>query len=231
MAASRSPVLAQLKKTFAAAHGCDERTARRHFARLSPEWQTFIAKQGQEAAKHLSAAAPSTPSQATALQIMGPASPADITKPPVADTPDDQLPEPARILKQQWRIYDHAAKAWQAAIIAGDELGAISLGLTTIKAQDAYYKALARHDRWELDERRKIPADEFHSFRARFILPLANSLRSLVAQLAPIMNPKDTPFAMRHGQEYMIATFNPQLQSLIDDLETRAPLQSAALAA
>lgn len=223
MGASRDPLLAQLKKAFAASHGCDERTARRHFNRNSEEWQAFLSKQGREAARNLQAALPSTPAQAVAIQILGPASPAEIEKPSAVDTPDDQLPEPAKILKAQWRIYKQASEAWSRAVKEGDEIKAIALGQATIKAQDAFYKAKAKYDQWELDERRKIPATEFHAFRAQFVLPLVNLLRGLPAQLGVIMNPKDNAFAIRVGTEYMVGTVHPQIQRLIAALDDYAP--------
>ncbi len=224
MSASRSPLLADLKKAFAVAHLCNERTARRHFNRQSPEWQAFIAKQGIQAAKNIREAAPSSPAQATALQILGPVTPTGIERPSAADQPDESLPEPARMLKHQWEIYDHATRAWNRAIQEGDEIKALAFGQATIKAQDAYYKAKARHDQWELDERRKIPANEFLAFRAAFIQPLANLLRNLCFQLGPIMNPTDSAFAIRVGNEHMVATVHPQLTRMIDAMEDKIPV-------
>jgi hypothetical protein len=228
MAASRSPLLADLKKAFAIAHGLTERSARRHFNAQSELWQSFISKQGTEAAKNLTAAQRSTAVQATALQILGPASPATIEKPPVVDQPDEHLAEPQRILKQQWLIYDQASHAWHRALEAGDEVKSYALGQATIKALDAYYKAKSRHDQWELDDRKKVPFSELLAIHAQFLQPVANLIRNLCAQLGPIMNPKDTHYAIRAGNEYMVATVDPQITRIIDGMEEQLRLPSAA---
>lgn len=224
MAAPRSRLLADLKKAFAVSHGLDERTARRHYNTNSEKWQAYVAKQGIEAAKNLTASRPSAPAGAAALQMLSPASPAEMAPPGVESVPDDQLSAPARIMKQQWLIYTQASKAWRDAIVGGDEMKSLAFGQATIKAQDAYYKAKARHDQWELDERRKIPAGEFHAFRSAFILPLANFLRNLPAAVAHLVNPQNVPHAMRALDDYMITSGQPQIDRMISALDEQAPI-------
>lgn len=221
MAATRNPLLAQLKKTFAESHGCDERTARRHFNRNSEDWQAFIAKQGREAAELIGKAKACTEGQAVALQVLSPQG--VMEKPAVADEVEERLAEPERILKTQWEVYQQASAAWRKAMTDGNAIEAHMFGQATIKAQEAYYKAKARHAQWELDERQKIPAQEFHAFRAVFLLPLANLIRNLPAHLGPLMNPGDKAYAIRAGQEYIVGTFDPQLSRLISELDAHVP--------
>lgn len=216
-------MLAELKKAFALAHGCSVRTARREADANSEKWQRFVAQYGIDAAQKVMAAQPVTPAQAAAVQAMSPASPLGIEPPRQAAMPDPELSEPEKIVKQQWNIYAHASKAWRDAMQTGDTIGALAFGQATIKAQDAYYKALARLEQWEVTNRRLVPMSEFQA-----LLPLLSSVFNLVrgfpAEIALVANTQSPQTARAAGEEWLQSRFRPQALALIDKLTDHSPL-------
>lgn len=217
MAAARPPIMADLKKAFAASHGCDVRTARRHANANSEQWQKFVAAYGMEAARKLDKAVPPAPAEAAALQAMSPASPLGLELPPQAWVPDEQLSEPERVVKQQWEIYKQAAKAWNAALQSGNEMGALALGQATIKAMDAYNKAQARLQVWQQENRRVIPMAEFQQLLPGLSAVFA-LLRNMPAELAQAANRTNPDQARAAANDWLTSRFHPAARGILEQL-------------
>lgn len=208
-------ILSDLKKRFAETHGLSERTARRHFNKNSPEWRAF--RERERRAPNTESLTPCTVEQVAAFRQTGPA------EPPRAGDSEAEL-----ILSKQWAIWNQAGSAWERACVEGDDIRAHNFGQATIKALEAFYKAKSQFEQQETDNRQKIPLHEFHLFRVRALLPIANMIRNLAAQLGPVMNPQNAAFAIRAGEEYMIATVHPQIQKCIAALDEFAPAATEA---
>lgn len=86
-----------------------------------------------------------------------------------------------------------------------------------------YDKALAKHQQWQIDNRRLIPANEFHAFRSGFLIPLRNMLKNMPAEAAPLVNPKDQQQAIRGGVEYLHQRLNPQIERALTALDALVP--------
>lgn len=234
MAASRNPLLASLKKAFAVAHGCDERTARRHANKNSAEWQAFVAKTGMAAAEKITASEPAsttppTDAEVGAIQVLSPASPSQVMPPPQASRADVELSEPERIVKMQWNIYVQASKSWQAAMKSQDMMAASAFGLSASKALDTYYRALARLEEWQVRMRRLVPFEEFQS-----LLPAMEGtfalLRAFPAELALEANPSNPALARDAGERWLAARFQPQADALLRKLEETTVIDNALAA-
>jgi hypothetical protein len=223
--------MASLKKAYAAAHGCDERTARRHFNSNSESWQKFIAKTGMAAAEKVKPGGePPADSEAAALQVLSPASPSDVKPPPEASRPDSELSQPEKIVKQQWAIYAQASKAWLQAMKEQDSIGALNFGLAANKALDTYYRALARLEAWQLSSRRLIPWDEFQALQP-IMESLFEMLRSFPAEIALEANPQNPSLARRVAEDWLAHRFNPQAQSFLAKIEDTTSVQHTLNAA
>lgn len=220
-------MLAELKKAFAVAHACSVRTARRDADANSERWQRFVAQYGIEAAAKVLAAQPTTAAEAAAVQSLSPASIQGVDPPRQAAMPDPELSEPEKMVKQQWNIYAHASKAWRDAMQTGDTIGAMAFGQATIKAQDAYYKALARLEQWEVSNRRLVPMSEFQA-----LLPLLSSVFNLVrgfpAEIAIVANGQSPQTARAAGEDWLQTRFKPQALALLDKLTDQQPASLAA---
>lgn len=231
MAASRNPLLASLKQTFALAYGCDVRTARRHCNANSAKWQEFIARSGMAAAQKIRKpeAPPPTDAEAVALQVLSPASPPP-SAPPQASQPDAELSLPEKIVKQQWNIYAQASRAWLQAMKDQNELAALNFGIATTKALDAYYRALAKFEAWQVSMRRYIAFDEVQA-----LFPIMEALfdliRAIPAEIALEANPTNPALARRAAEEWLANRFNPQARSFLQKIEDTASIEVALHAA
>lgn len=227
--------MASLKKTFAVAHGCDERTARRHANANSQKWQEFVAKAGMAAAQKLDGSGenpppPPTTAEAVALQVLSPASPADVTPPAQASKPDSELSQPEKIVKQQWNIYAQASKAWLQAMKDQNEIAALNFGVAATKALDAYYRALAKFEAWQVATRRLIPFDEVQALFP-IMEALFDMLRTFPAEIALEANPTNPALARRVGEEWLASRFNPQARAFLEKIDDCASIQAALNAA
>lgn len=212
--------MAGLKKAFAAAHSCDERTARRHYNANSEKWQVFVAKAGMAAAEKLSNTReePPTDAEAVAVQVLSPSSPAEVKQPAVARLPDSELSQHERIVKDQWSIYDQASKAWLNAFKAQDQTGALAFGLAVSKALDSYYRASERLDKWQAANRRVIPFEEFQTLQP-IMEALFEMIRSFPAEIALEANPTNPSLARDAGQKWLAHRFGPAADSFLQKLQ------------
>lgn len=228
MAAPRDPLLAKVKKAFAAAHGCDERTARRHCNKRSEQWQAFLAKMAMDGGIKAVAHQPMSEGEAAAIITVSPAMPTEQVLPPVFDhDSSSHLSEVEQMEKQNWVIWRESRKAWETALKAGDAMNAIALGHACIKAQDAYVKSQKRRMEWEQENRRVVPMSEFQA-----LVPVLASvfalMRNMPAELAPTANRSNPEQARAAGNDWLMQRFMPAAHEVLQKLNEATGLHAAA---
>ena len=119
-------------------------------------------------------------------------------------------------------------KAWRGFAAQGDSDLALSHAAACVKLRESYEKALVKFQQWEIEQRRLIPLNEFAAMRAEFVIPLANLLGNLPAELGPQVNPQQPGHAMNRISEYLQTRLQPAIKHLLDNLEGYAPRESAA---
>lgn len=88
-----------------------------------------------------------------------------------------------------------------------------------LKLKAAYDKAVRDHTQWQVEQRFMIRSDEFAGLHAEVLVPLANIMRSLPAELATSVNPQDPQFAMERIQACLVDRIEPALQRCFDRLD------------
>lgn len=209
--------MAALTKAFAAAIGKTVRTAQRMRQANHPDWQKFV---GQQASMNVTVDVPpdrrSVAAEAVALKArdadLATAGPSDSE----LDKSVDQMSEAELMEHQHWMIWKEAARAWKSALKDGDYMIASGFGQHCVKARAEYIKARDSRVQWEVSIRRSVPISEFSALRAAFIVPLANLLKGLPAELATITNPNDSNYAFRALTDYLESRLEPQMHRLIE---------------
>lgn len=179
---------------------------------------------------------PMTTAEVTVLSAASPLAP-----PPPPDSmhlDQSQLPEPEQMRNAAWAMWSEHFAMWRHCL-GGHEKGtgkAIPRDVAMAGAQAGllmklradYDKALQKHTQWEIEQRRLIPANEFHAFRSGFLIPLRNMLSNMPAEMAALVNPANQQQAIRGGTEYLINRLMPQIQQCIDGLDHLTPQMQAA---
>jgi hypothetical protein len=226
MKGSKDRSFAALKQMFSVQRGISLRTAQRHADKNHPDWQAFVGQQAVGAMikpeKKMSAP------QVAAVAMLNPNLASDKDAPPEVDD-DDSLPEPLRIRAIQWRIYKIASESWKAAL---RDYGALDarvavLGLSTIKAMEAYRKAQAQAEQYEVSMRTLIPSSEFQA-----TLPLLNSVfaivRNMPAEVAMQANSTSPGIARAAHEDWLRNQFGPAARELVEKWSQYAPTTTAA---
>ncbi len=234
MPGTKDRAFAKVVLAYAASAGVSRRTAQRHAGSDHPDWKRFT----QNTLVGAIAKSPSEPMTPVEVQVLTRASPlAPVPLPASVDRPASELSEPEQILRASWDLWSTHFRMWQEclgghekgtgrALERNDVMACAHAGML-IKLRADYDKALAKHTQWQIDERRLIPANEFHAFRSGFLIPLRNMLSNMPAEQASLVNPKDQQQAIKGGQEYLLARLMPQLRQCIDALEQLAPSLAA----
>lgn len=123
-----------------------------------------------------------------------------------------------------WRQCLGGTEKGTGRVIARDVAMAGAQAGLLMKLRADYDKALQKHTQWEIDQRRLIPANEFHAFRSGFLIPLRNMLSNMPAEQAALVNPANQQQAIRGGTEYLINRLMPQIQQCIDSLDHLTPV-------
>lgn len=208
MRQGKDRAIAALVKAFAAQQGCSLRTAQRHCSAESEEWRRFSQGQLLDSVRR-SGAAP----VARAGVDHPPAPPSDDAGPPMGSS------EPERLVRQCWEMWHWHYETWRHFAVAKDDALTLSHAAACVKLRESYEKALAKFQQWEIEQRRLIPVNEFAAMRSEFVIPLANFLGNLPAELGPQVNPQNPGHAMNRIAEYLQQRLQPAIKRLLDNLE------------
>ena len=235
MNGTKDRAFAAVLKAYAASAGVSLRTAQRHAKGGTDDWKRF-----SQATMVAGVSKPSTePMTAVEVTVLASASPLAPPKMPESvDRPVEELAEPERILRAVWEMWAEHFAMWKRCLggyekgtgkeMPRDEPMACVHASMLIKLRVDYDKALQKHTQWEIDQRRLIPANEFHAFRSGFLIPLRNMMANMPAEMAPMVNPSDQQTAIKGGTEYLICRLYPQISQCIDALDRLTPRLAAA---
>lgn len=228
MTGSKDRGMAALTRAYALAIGKNVKTAQRHRAQDHPDWKKFL---GSQAVLTVSTPAgiPRPRAAVAALAAMSPIVSDGDTPPVVADRLNDDLSEAEQMEKQHWLIWKQSSGHWKSATADHDDMKAAGFALLCIKARSEYIKARDARVAWEAAERRLVPISEFAALRAGFIVPLANLLRNLPAEIATLVNPNAPEVALNGATDYLHNRLQPQIQRLLTGLDDYLPSEPAAL--
>lgn len=184
-----------IRKAYAKAMGVDVRTAQRHQKAKHPDWQRFLGNCAVEGVKRQADEGAMTPVEAAALGEVSPLAPVEV---PSWYAVDDADLSPVQVTeKRAWEAHDRTFRAWQdMQSHHGDKLVSLAYVREIPKLRENWDKARRERERWEVEQRRLIPINEFEAFRTQFIAPVAEMLANLPAELAAVVNP-DNPAAAR----------------------------------
>ena len=158
--------------------------------------------------------------------------------PPSIGLDQSTLAEPERMKNAAWLMWAEHFAMWRECL-GGTEKGTgrviprdvamagAQAGLL-MKLRADFEKAQAKHTQWEVDQRRLIPANEFHAYRSGFLIPLRNMLSNMPAEQAILVNPANQQQAIKGGTEYLLNRLMPQIQQCIDALDQLTPHLNAA---
>lgn len=235
MSGPKDRAFAGVLKAYANSTGHSVRTAQRHAKSGHPDWKRF-SQATMVSAMQKPAHEPLTAVESTVIAVASPLAP-----PPPPDSihlDQSQLPEPEQMRNAAWAMWAEHFAMWRQCL-GGTEKGTgrviqrdvamagAQAGLL-MKLRADYDKALQKHTQWQIEQRRLIPANEFHAYRSGFLIPLRNMLANMPAEQAALVNPANQQQAIRGGTEYLLARLMPQIQQCIDGLDHLTPQMQAA---
>ncbi len=234
MNGTKDRAFAAVLKAYAASAGVSLRTAQRHAKGGTDDWKRF-SQVTMVAGVSRPSTEPMSDVEVTVLASNSPLAPPRL--PESVAGPVEELAEPERMLRAAWEMWAEHFAMWRRCLgghekgtgkaLARDEVMACGHANMLIKLRADYDKALQKHTQWEIDQRRLIPANEFHAFRAGFLIPLRNMLSNMPAEMAGMVNPSDQQQAIRGATEYLINRLDPQIRQCIENLDRLTPRLAA----
>lgn len=219
-------------KAYAESIGATVRTAQRHAAQNTEDFQRFtrgVVGDKVAQAPALPAPAPVDPEMAA----LGPPA-----APPEVSIDDQNLSETGRMLKAAWTMWREHYRQWNAcrggykdrmgATVQADHPMMLMHAKILIDLRKAYNDAFAKHQAWQIDARRLIPVNEFHAFRSEFLLPVTSLMRNAPPELAPLVNPGNQQQAIAGTQQWLTQRFMPAVERMLEGLAGLAPSLKAA---
>ena len=187
-----------------------ERWAQRQAKENSEVWRKFVAGKGAADAR---------------LKLVGQspflvAPDAPYPAPMIEDF--SHLPEPVRMERSHWVMWERAHEGWRQAEHSGDDLTAIQFSAMTIKLREAWEKARRDREGWEIANRKLAPIGEIEAVLQKFAHPLRTLLENIENELATLVNPDDPQFARRKIAEWKHERLFPPIADLINGLESLA---------
>jgi hypothetical protein len=227
---SKDRAFAAVLKAYATSTGISLRTAQRHAKSGHPDWKRF----SQATMVSAMAKPPTEPMTSVEVSVIAAASPLAPPAPPASVHQDQSLlSEPEQMRNAAWSMWWEHFQMWRFCLggtekdtgkaIPRDVAMAGAQAMLLMKLRADYDKALQKFTQWEIDQRRLIPANEFHAFRSSFIIPLRNMLANMPAEAAVLVNPANQQQAIRGGTEYLLNRLYPQIQQCLDALDEFAP--------
>lgn len=207
--------LKELKKEFARWQNTTLRTAQRHAAKNSEQWQEFTRIK-------LAASANLVTLCPDGLGPVRPAPPSAIEPPEGGEEISPSLPEALYMERVQWAIYRDVYSSWRMATARCDDISAISFAAMTVKLLPVYLKAKHARRDWEIENRRLLPIEEYQAVRTGFLIPLSGLLDNVENELAMLANPSDPDFAREKILEWKLSRLQPRIQEAIRAFEEAA---------
>ena len=205
-----------LRRAYAEAMGVTLRTAQRHEKKGDPAWLRFLGVSASEGVKRRQAEGAMVPTEATALAAVSPVRPAE---PPEFVDEDDEGLEPVQLNeKRAWQIHDQTFRKWRALLSdpLADPVMPLGFARELPKLREDYEKARAARERWEIEQRRLITRHEFEGFVGQFLVPMAEMLKNLAAELPVVMNPENPGMARDRLVEWQRAKMQPQIEQMLE---------------
>lgn len=234
MSGTKDRAFAAVLKAYATSTGVSLRTAQRHAKTSHPDWKRF-SQATMVSAMARPASEPMSPTEVTVIASASPLAPPDL--PAAVQRAEAELAEPERMLRAAWTLWAEHFGMWRRCLggrdpvtkqdLPRDDAMACVHANMLIKLRADYDKALQKYTQWQIDERRLIPASEFHAFRSGFLIPLRNMLSNMPAEQAALVNPANQQQAIKGATEYLITRLFPQIKQCIDGLDHLTPSLTA----
>lgn len=203
-----------VRKAYAKAMGVDVRTAQRHQKAGHPDWKRFLGNCAVEGVKRQADEGVMAPVEAVALGAVSPLAPAEV--PEWYQVPDSELSPVQLTEKRAWEAHDRTFSAWlEMQGTMTDALLRLAYVRELPKLRENWDKARRERERWEVENRRMIPVNEFEAFRREFIGPVAEMLSNLPTELAPVANPGDPAGARAAITEWLRTKGQRTIESLL----------------
>ncbi len=219
-------------KAYAESIGATVRTAQRHAAQNTDDFQRFTRGVVGDAMVKAPVDVAPLPVD-TPMSALGPPA-----APPEVGIDDENLSETGRMLKAAWIMWREHYRQWNACRGGGvDRMGKpitadhpmmLMHAKILIDLRKAYNDALAKHQSWQIDARRLIPVNEFHAFRSEFLLPVTSLMRNAPPELAPLVNPGNQQQAIAGAQQWLTQRFMPAVERMLEGLAGLAPSLKSA---
>jgi hypothetical protein len=219
-------------KAYAESIGATVRTAQRHAAQNTDDFQRFTRGVVGDAMVKTPVDVAPLPVDAPMSALGPPAAP------PEVGIDDENLSETGRMLKAAWTMWREHYRQWNACRGGGvDRMGKpitadhpmmLMHAKILIDLRKAYNDALAKHQSWQIDARRLIPVNEFHAFRSEFLLPVTSLMRNAPPELAPLVNPGNQQQAIAGAQQWLTQRFMPAVERMLEGLAGLAPSLKSA---
>lgn len=203
--------LSALRDAYAAARGCDKRTAQRHSKAGHPDWLRFIGQEAAAGVKEKRKGGEANAGQQAALAAVSPFRPVEL--PAFYDVPDEDLHPVQLSEKRAWQAHQTTFGAWER--MQGDPMVSLAYVRELPKLRDDFVKARVDRERWELEQRRLVTMSEFERFSSEFILPLAEMLKNLPSELASMVNPDNPAFARSQIADWLRTKAQPQIGAML----------------
>jgi hypothetical protein len=203
-------------KAYAAAMGVTERTAQRHRKKRHPDWEKFVGTSLATAVDRQRSEGAMLEGEAELLAAVSPVRPAE---PPEFVDEDDEGLEPVQLNeKRAWQIHDQTFRKWRALLSdpLADPVMPLGFARELPKLREDYEKARAARERWEIEQRRLITRHEFEGFVGQFLVPMAEMLKNLAAELPVVMNPENPGMARDRLVEWQRAKMQPQIEQMLE---------------
>lgn len=223
---------AAVLKAYAESIGATVRTAQRHAAQNTDDFQRFTRGVVGDAMVKAPVDVAPLPVDAPISALGPPAAP------PEVGIDDENLSETGRMLKAAWTMWREHYRQWNACRGGGvDRMGKpitadhpmmLMHAKILIDLRKAYNDALAKHQAWQIDARRLIPVNEFHAFRSEFLLPVTSLMRNAPPELAPLVNPGNQQQAIAGAQQWLTQRFMPAVERMLEGLAGLAPSLKSA---
>lgn len=219
-------------KAYAESIGATVRTAQRHAAQNTDDFQRFTRGVVGDAMVKAPVDVAPLPVDAPMSALGPPAAP------PEVGIDDENLSETGRMLKAAWTMWREHYRQWNACRGGGvDRMGKpitadhpmmLMHAKILIDLRKAYNDALSKHQAWQIDARRLIPVNEFHAFRSEFLLPMTSLIRNAPPELAPLVNPGNQQQAIAGAQQWLTQRFMPAVERMLEGLAGLAPSLKSA---
>lgn len=206
-----------LRAAYAKVNNLSVRTAQRHSDPKSPhpDWQRFIGLSAAEAVKQQKKEGAMTTVGAQALGAVSPFQPS--VMPTFYDVPDEELHPMQLLEKRAWELHSKAFDRWKQLMVQISDSAMAALYARDLpKMRQDFEQARQKREAWEVEQRMLVTLQEFQSFQAKFLSPLAEMLKNIPTELAALVNPDNPDYARAQFHHWLTDKAEPRIRQMLE---------------